>query len=61
VNAGENGGTKYLLVIEVGEGARGLVTGNRGELEIVLPRGQKLRLLSVRKAKGFRILHLRTA
>jgi hypothetical protein len=59
-NAGrEGGGKKYLVVLEAGPRAAGLVTGNRGETEVVLPRSTPLHVVAKKQEKGFTLLHVR--
>ncbi|OGQ22635.1 MAG: hypothetical protein A2138_12640 [Deltaproteobacteria bacterium RBG_16_71_12] len=56
----DTGQQKILLVIECGANARGLVSGNKGETEVVPPRSHKLHLVKQKREKGYLLLHLRT-
>ncbi|MBL8951974.1 MAG: hypothetical protein JNK82_14420 [Myxococcaceae bacterium] len=60
-NSGDSTGQRRtLIVIEAGENARGVVSGNRGETEILLDRGLELEVVRERREKGYTLLHLRT-
>ncbi|MBI2375372.1 MAG: hypothetical protein HYV07_15360 [Deltaproteobacteria bacterium] len=60
-NAGrDSGAQKVLMVIEVGEGTKALVTGNKGETEIVLHRSTKLRVIEEKRERGYLLLRVTT-
>lgn len=57
--ARDGGGKKFLVVMEAGRAAVGLVTGNHGETEVVLPRSTPLHIVEKRRERGFTLLHVR--
>jgi hypothetical protein len=54
-----DGRRKTLLVLEAGDNARGIVTGNHGETEIVLPRDLRLEVIGCRRDQGYDLVHVR--
>jgi hypothetical protein len=57
--AKDRGGKSILLAIEIGDGVKGLITGNRGETEVLLPRNLKLTVVGKRCEKGYTLYHVR--
>jgi hypothetical protein len=58
-NNGGDGRRKTLLVLEAGDHARGIVTGNYGETEVVLPRDLRLEVIARRRERGYDLVHVR--
>lgn len=52
-------GKAILLAIEIGDSVKGLVTGNRSEMEVLLPRDLEMTVLGSKREKGYTIYHLR--